>query len=116
MKHLLLNEELECFKNLTSKNRNKLIIRNQGFVWKVAKHYYKPNNHYSLDDLYMQGNIGLIDAIDRYDIKKNVKFITFAVWYIQNEIISYIRSFHTIFKLPNYSQKLDISVVRLDVG
>jgi RNA polymerase primary sigma factor len=58
------------------------------YVITVAKKYANHNNN--LIDLINAGNIGVLIAIDRFDLSKNVKFITFATNYIQLEITTSI--------------------------
>jgi RNA polymerase primary sigma factor len=85
------NEEVALFKayreNGDLKAKNKIIESNQKFVVSVAKKF---NDNTNLLDLINEGNIGLMIAIDKYDINSGFKFITYAVWYIQREIKSFL--------------------------
>jgi len=67
--------------------REKLILCNQKFVLKVAKQYSNSNN---LNDLIQEGNMGLMTAIDTFDISMDNKFLSYAVWYIRRSIVSFI--------------------------
>ena len=64
---------------------NELIESNLSFVVKVASEYR--NLGLPFEDLLNEGNIGLIEAARRYDPRKKVKFITYAVWWIRQSII-----------------------------
>jgi len=84
-------QEVELFKAYKENNdlsaKNKIIVSNQRFVVSVAKKFA---NNTNLLDLISEGNIGLIIAIDKFDINSGYKFITFAVWYIQREIKAFL--------------------------
>jgi RNA polymerase primary sigma factor len=52
------------------------------FVVAVARKYAGRNGS-RLDDLIQEGNVGLLKAIEHFDAKKNVRFATYAVWWIR---------------------------------
>jgi RNA polymerase primary sigma factor len=63
---------------------NTLVESNLRFVVKVASKYR--NNGISFLDLINEGNLGLIQAARKFDHTKGVKFITYAIWWIQQSI------------------------------
>ena len=65
---------------------HRLAERNLRFVISIAKKLGNPDNFL---DLVNEGNIGLMDAIDKFDISKNCKLITYAVSWI----VSYINKY-----------------------
>ena len=69
--------------------REELINGNLKLVLSVLKKFY--NKAENLDDLFQIGCIGLIKAIDNFDLSYNVKFSTYAVPMILGEIKRYIR-------------------------
>lgn len=79
--------------------RNKFIENNQRLVLKIAYNY--KYNH-SLEDLIIEGNIGLIKALQKFDLKKGCKFSTYAVTWIRKEIIKYIKNREKTIRVPNY--------------
>ena len=61
-----------------------MVRRNLKYVVTVANKYR--GFGMSLQDLIEEGNIGLIQAAKRFDVSRNVKFITYAVWWIKQAI------------------------------
>ena len=90
---VLSNEEmLELFKELKKGNKeakNKLIHSNLKLILSVLKKYN--NRKENLDDLFQIGCVGLIKAIDNFDLNLEVKFSTYAVPMILGEIKRYLR-------------------------
>ena len=77
--------------DIGAKNR---ILLNYGYLvkWIVRRMMPKYNNYNEYDDLVSCGMLGLIDAVDKYDIKHEVKFETYAVSRIRGEILDYMRA------------------------
>lgn len=67
--------------------RKRLVECNQRFVVSAARRWQKGDN---LLDIVNEANIGLLYAIDNYDINRKQKFITYAVWWIRKYINNYI--------------------------
>lgn len=68
--------------------RKTLIEHNVRLVVKIAQEYYYPK--VELLDLIQEGNIGLIEAVDRFDPDLGYQFSTFAVWWIRKMILLYL--------------------------
>jgi RNA polymerase primary sigma factor len=85
--------------------RNKIVQANLRFVVTVAKRYQ--NHGIELADLISEGNIGLLTAIERFDISKGYHFISYAVWWIRQAILKYICEKSRMIRLPlNRSNEL----------
>src|SRR5690242_4637671 len=69
--------------------RQLLATSNLAFVVAVAKKF--ANRGARLDDLIQEGNVGLMKAIEHFDAKKNVRFATYAVWWIRAYITRYLK-------------------------
>ncbi len=78
--------------------RDTLIKSNLRFVVSVAKNYQ--NQGMLLPDLINAGNVGLIKAVDRYDEKKNFKFISYAVWWVRQSMLKSIANNSRIVRVP----------------
>lgn len=68
--------------------RKTLIEHNLRLVTHIAQAYYHPS--VELLDLIQEGNIGLIEAVDRFDPELGYQFSTFAVWWIRKMILLYL--------------------------
>lgn len=101
-------EEIELFKKIKKgdlRARNKVIESNLRFVVKIAKKYQ--NQGLPLDDLINEGNIGLMTALDKFDIDKGYHFISYAVWWIRQSIMKAINEKSRAVRLPlNRSNEL----------
>jgi RNA polymerase primary sigma factor len=75
-----------------------LVKSNLRFVVSYAKRYR--NAHVLFLDLINEGNIGLIHAAKKFDPDKNVKFITYAVWWIRQAILHALSEQGGAFRLP----------------
>ncbi|MFL2549078.1 MAG: RNA polymerase sigma factor RpoH [Gammaproteobacteria bacterium] len=89
---LSTEEEVALAKNLNNENdlgaAKKLIMHNLRYVVYIAKSY--SGYGLNLSDLIQEGNIGLMKAVKKYDPKKNLKLITFAIYSIKSEIHEFV--------------------------
>lgn len=74
--------------------REKLILSNQRLVWSVVQRFL--NRGYEADDLFQIGCIGLMKAIDKFDLQFEVRFSTYAVPMIIGEIQRFLRDDSTV--------------------
>ena len=95
---VLTNEEMiELFKKVQNNDkdaRDKLIEDNLRLVLSILKKFV--NRVDNMDDLFQVGSIGLVKAIDNFDLSYNVKFSTYAVPMIIGEVRRYLRDNSTI--------------------
>jgi len=92
--------------------REKLILANLRFVVQIAKNFQ--NQGLSLLELIIAGNYGLIKAACNYDERRNVRFLTYAVWWIRKEIQAAIKD-HQIMWVDwsEKDRKMDRAIKRL---
>lgn len=76
----------------------KLIEANLRFVVAMAKKYARSG--YPLHELINEGNLGLIEAVSRFDPSRGVRFITYASWWIRQAILAAIAHYGQVFRLP----------------
>lgn len=91
-KHPLLTQEqeIELFKRYEQGDKsvvNKIVESNMRFVFAVAKRY---SNQSNILDLVNEGNMGLLEAIDKFDWRLGNRFLSYAVWYIRKNISTYL--------------------------
>lgn len=99
----LLTREEETALALEAQNgskaaKDKIVRSNLRFVVNVAKKYQ--NRGLELTDLISEGNIGLMTAIDRFDVSKGYHFISYAVWWIRQSITKAISEKGSRIRLP----------------
>lgn len=90
---LSAEKEREYFKRAREGDeeaRNKLIMHNLRLVSHIVKKYY--GSYDAQEDLLSIGTIGLIKAIDSYNIENGTKFATYAGKCLQNEILMHFRA------------------------
>ena len=75
-----------------------LIQANLKFVVSYVKKYRGMG--LSMLDLIDEGNVGLIEAAKRFDPSRNVRFISYAVWWIRQAIIHALSQYSHIFNIP----------------
>ncbi len=98
---LTANEEDEITRRISEGDRDafeKLVKANLRFVVSVSKQYQ--NQGLSLPDLINEGNLGLINAVERFDRSRGFKFISYAVWWIRQSILQALAENSRIVRLP----------------
>jgi RNA polymerase sigma-B factor len=90
--------------------RDDLVVAHLNLVRYLAVKF--ANRGEALDDLIQVGTVGLIKAIDRFDIERGVEFTTYATPTIVGEIKRYFRDKGWAVKVPRRLQELNLSVNR----
>lgn len=86
---LTQSEERECFEKMKTgdeDSRQKLILHNLRLVSHIVRKYYSASKNQ--EDLVSVGTIGLVKAVDTYNIDNGTRFATYAAKCIQNAILS----------------------------
>jgi len=91
--------------------RQILAQSNLPFVVAVARKFQ--NRGARLDDLVQEGNVGLMKAIEHFDSRKNVRFATYAVWWIRAYITRYLKDNRSQVR-GGESERLSMSDFSLD--
>lgn len=96
--------------------REKIINANLRFVVNVAKKYQ--NHGLDLVDLISEGNMGLLTAIDKFDVSKGYHFISYAVWWIRQSVLKAICEKGRSIRLPmnRVNELIQIEKARKNIG
>lgn len=112
---LLTQQEEQSLSRLAQKGdlaaRQKLIECNLRFVIKIAKKYSKRPGQ--LLELINVGNLGLIEAANRFDPARNVRFTTYAIWWIRQAIFHHLAQLTYAFRVPPKMANLIYQVRRI---
>jgi RNA polymerase primary sigma factor len=84
--------------------RRRLIEANLRLVVKIARGYMTPD--VPLIDLIQEGNIGLIKAAEKYDGERQVRFSTYASWWIKQSITRALVNSRRAIRLPHRKEEL----------
>jgi RNA polymerase primary sigma factor len=104
---LSFEEELELSKRIQAGNelaKNRLIEANLRLVIKIARGYL--TSDVSFMDLIQEGNIGLMRAAEKYDHVKNVRFCTYANWWIRQAISRFLSNKRRAIRLPHRKEEM----------
>jgi RNA polymerase primary sigma factor len=104
---LSFDEELELSRRIQEGDelaRQKLIEANLRLVVKISKSYVTSDVNFL--DVIQEGNLGLIKAATKYDYRKNVRFSTYAAWWIKQSIVRALSKKRRAIRLPHRKEEL----------
>jgi len=103
---LTFEEELELSRQALEGNTealHKLVNSNLRLVVKIAGLYNKSS--VSILDIIQEGNLGLLHAAEKYDYRKNVRFCTYASWWIRQFISRFLSNKSRMVRLPTRKEE-----------
>ncbi|MEW5816687.1 MAG: RNA polymerase sigma factor RpoD/SigA [Spirochaetota bacterium] len=103
---LSFEEELQLSRKIQKgdeKARQRLIESNLRLVVKIAKSYVTSDMNFL--DLIQEGNLGLIKAAGKYDYRKNVRFSTYAAWWIKQAIVRALSNKRRVIRIPHRKEE-----------
>jgi RNA polymerase primary sigma factor len=104
---LSFDEELELARRIQEGDeaaRRRLIEANLRLVVKIARAYIVQD--VSFMDIIQEGNMGLMHAVEKYDYRKNVRFSTYAGWWIRQYISRYLSNNRRAIRLPHRKEEI----------
>lgn len=110
---LSFEEEIELSKLIQDGSREakkRLTESNLRLVVKIARSY--SSSGVGLLDLIQEGNIGLMKAVEKYDYRKNVRFSTYAAWWIRQAIVRALGKNQKQIHLPHRKEEMMKKVQR----
>jgi RNA polymerase sigma factor (sigma-70 family) len=93
-----LQQRLKAIVQQGENARQRLIRCNLRLVVSVVKRYR--NQGLSFSDLVQEGNIGLMQAVDRYDYRQGTRFSTYAVWWIRQAVLRALANHSRLIRIP----------------
>ena len=84
--------------------RERLVKANLRLVVKIAKNFL--TSEFSLLDLIQEGNLGLLKAASKFDYRKNVRFSTYASWWIKQAIVRSLSNKRRAIRLPHRKEEM----------
>ena len=104
-KNVPVEEQIELYSKYNSPELLEVIVeKNRKLVYKIANQFKGPSSE--INDVLQVAYTGLLVAINRFDVKLNNKFSTFAYYCIKGEIQHYIRD-NKLIKIPRWLWKLN---------
>ena len=84
----LENNDKKTLRNI----EEQILIRNEGLIKDFVLKYkgYIKENGYDIEDALQEGRIAIIEAIRKFDIKRNIRFSTYATWWIKKYILRFV--------------------------
>lgn len=95
----------KAFKDATPQEKQKLVSEFLPLVKKIARGLARRSTD-PVEDLVQVGSIGLLEAIDRYELGHNTEFKTYAVHFITGHIRHYLRDRQNLLRGPRVLQEL----------
>lgn len=99
---------------IKEKIRNDLVLRNQPLITYIIQKYYSYKQYHKRvrDDLLQEGTLGLISAINGFDVSKGFKFSTYAAWWIRQSINNYMINLDPLIHIPSHIRTAQNKLLR----
>jgi len=98
-------EEIELCKSAQNgcrKSFDTMVTRNLGLVSKLAQKMYYKNEQYSYEDLFQEGVMGLMRAIEKFDPKEGCRFSTYSYYWIYCFVSKYHTNHYGRVRVPSH--------------
>ena len=114
LKLLVEKEELEPDNPVVVRVRNKLARNNQALVTYIVGKYYSSKKEHKKhrEDLLQEGTIGLLSAIDGFNVELGYKFSTYATWWIRQAVNNYLINIEPMIHVPSHVRTQHNKIIR----
>lgn len=94
--------------------RNKLAQNNQALVTYIVNKYYSSKKEHKKyrEDLLQEGTIGLLSAIDGFNVELGFKFSTYATWWIRQAVNNYLINIEPMIHVPSHVRTQHNKIIR----
>lgn len=116
-REILTTEEVtELFRRYREENDkdayDKLVLHNQGLVQKIAHSSKYIGRGMDVCELYSEGNLGLMKAIEKFDPSKGFRFSTYAIWWIRQTISRAVFDQLSTIRIPVHAAEKYFTITR----
>ncbi len=81
----------------STRYRDEFLANNQRLVFKIASRYMSQDR---MEDLFQEGMMGMMRAVEKFDLSQKNKFSTYATWWIRQSITRYLADTKTTIRVP----------------
>ncbi|MTH08304.1 sigma-70 family RNA polymerase sigma factor [Turicibacter sanguinis] len=98
-----------------SEAMNNISKANERLVWEIAKRYEQfATSSFDINDMVQAGMMGLIKAVEKFDISMGNQFSTYATWWIKQSITRSIADFSTTIRVPVHMREKIIKYSKIE--
>lgn len=111
IQHLSHEEMVSLFTRLGEsgdrKVRDQIIRGNMRLVLSMVRSYHRPGQStVPYEDLVQEGALGLIKAVDRFDVTRGIRFSTYATWWVKQALNEAVTAKRRMIRLPSHAHRL----------
>lgn len=89
--------------NPSNEIMGEILTLNEGLVLNIIEMYKGILQYMEIDDLYTEGMLGLMKAVEKYDVDGTYAFSTYASFWIKQCCSRYIKTHNRMIRIPEYS-------------
>lgn len=115
-KYVLWRSELIKINNERMRLRTHCVNANLRLAVVIARRFARHTHHLSFLDIFQEGNIGLIKAVERFDVSRGYKFATYASWWIKSTIKRAVYDTDVTVRLPVNLHNIINKLNRAEIG
>ncbi|MFB6212546.1 MAG: sigma-70 family RNA polymerase sigma factor [Candidatus Magasanikbacteria bacterium] len=104
-------EEMRCIKKAKKgdrKARNKILEKHKKFVFKFIQQWN--NDNVDIKDLFQEALLGLIEAIEKVEPQRDVKFLSYARYHVKRKALDFLTQTNDLIRLPQNKKTLLLEI------